>query len=56
MATKIEKIVCKFIGDFKVGDNLVLCVRKSRIKDWITEREKDSRSWGAPNGVASALE
>ena len=24
MAAKIEKIVCKFIGDFKVGDNLVL--------------------------------
>jgi hypothetical protein len=23
MAAKIEKIVCKFIGDFKVGDNLV---------------------------------
>lgn len=24
MAAKIEKIVCKFIGDFKVGDNLLL--------------------------------
>jgi hypothetical protein len=23
MAAKIEKVVCKFIGDFKVGDNLV---------------------------------
>jgi hypothetical protein len=23
MAAKIEKILCKFIGDFKVGDNLV---------------------------------
>jgi hypothetical protein len=23
MTAKIEKIVCKFIGDFKVGDNLV---------------------------------
>ena len=24
MAAQTEKIVCKFIGDFKVGDNLIL--------------------------------